>query len=136
MIRQELLELFPMTSNYDEILNDFSDTIYRSDNVNYPKYNIFDDQDGNAFISLACTGIPEESLSVYINDDGLLVIESKIEKDERNYQVKQYPVKSFIRKFQIGNKHEIGTVVYDNGELVVRLNKKEPVRKEIPIMSA
>ncbi len=129
-------ELFPMTSNFDEIFNDFSDTVYRSDNINYPKYNIFDDQDGNAFISVACTGIPEESLSVYINDEGLLVIESKVEKDTRNYSVKQYPIKSFERKFRIGSKHEIGTVVYENGELVIRLNKKEPTRKEIPIIAA
>jgi len=129
-------ELFPMTSNYDEIFNEFSDTVYRSDNIGYPKFNIFDDSEDNAFISLACTGIPEESLSVYINDDGLLVIESNLDKDDRNYSVKQYPIKSFERKFKIGNKHEIGTVVYENGELVIRLNKKEPTRKEIPIIAA
>ena len=129
------VETFPMTTNFDEFFGDFSEKVFKED-TGYPKYNIWSDEDENAFISIACTGIPEESLNAYIDDEGLLVIEAEVDKDEREYATKLYPVKSFQKKFVIGTKHEIGTITYENGELTIRLNKKDPVKKEIPILKA
>jgi HSP20 family molecular chaperone IbpA len=123
-----------MTQNFDELFSAFSDEVYKSD-TGYPRYNIWNSED-SSFISIACTGIPEEQLNAYIDDEGLLVIEAVIEQDNREYIAKQYPIKSFQKRFVIGNKHEIGTITYENGELTVRLNQKEPTRKEIPIISA
>jgi len=126
--------LFPLTSDFDKIFEDFSSEIYKADSSSYPRYNIFISDDETAFISVAVTGIPEESLKAYIDDEGYLVIEADVKKDTRDYSVKQYPVKSFTKKFVIDKRYEVGTIVVENGELTVRLNRKEPKRKEIPII--
>jgi HSP20 family molecular chaperone IbpA len=126
--------LFPLTSDFDRFFEDFSKEIYKSDTNSFPRYNLYTDGEETAFISIAVTGIPEEKLEAFIDDEGYLVIKADIEKDKRDYIVKQYPIKSFEKKFWIDKRYEVGTIVVENGELTVRLNRKEPKRKEIPII--
>ena len=128
--------LFPLTPNFDDIFEDFSEKIYKSDSGSYPRSNIYADGDNTAYITVACTGIPEDKLNVFIDDDDYLVVQAEVEKDTRDYITKQYPVKSFSKKFWIDKKMDIGTVIYENGELIIRLNRKEPRKREIPIISS
>ncbi len=125
--------LFPITNGFDDFFNEFSTKVYNTEN-GYPRTNIYTDSEDNAFISLAVTGIPKESLKLYVDDDDYLVVEASVEQDKRNYNLKGYPVKSFKRKFWVDKKYEIGTVIVENGELIIRLNRKEPKHREIPII--
>ena len=129
-----MTSLFPLTSDFDRFFDNFSQEIYKSDTNSFPRYNLYNDGDETAFISIAVTGIPEENLEAFMDDEGYLVIKADIDKDKRDYIVKQYPVKSFEKKFWIDKKFEVGTIIVENGELTVRLNRKEPKRKEIPII--
>jgi HSP20 family molecular chaperone IbpA len=129
-----MTSLFPLTSDFDRFFDNFSQEIYKADTNSFPRYNLYNDGDETAFISIAVTGIPEENLEAFMDDEGYLVIKADIDKDRRDYIVKQYPVKSFEKKFWIDKRYEVGTIVVENGELTVRLNRKEPKRKEIPII--
>jgi HSP20 family molecular chaperone IbpA len=127
--------LFPYSTIFDEFFNEAVDKSLRSDNNSYPKFNIYETEDGErVFISLAVTGIPREKIEVYINDDGNLVIESNVEKDNRKYIVKGYPIKSFKRIFVFDKKYEVQNVVHENGELIVEFVRKEPKKRQIPIL--
>ena len=126
--------LFPLTPNFDDIFETFANDVYKSDTNSYPRSNIYSDGDDTAFITIAVTGIPEDALSAYVDDEGYLVVEANIPKDNREYLLKQYPVKSFTKKFWIDKKFEVGTIVIENGELIVRLNRVEPKKREIPII--
>ena len=125
---------FPLTSNFDDIFEGFTETVYKADSNSYPRYSIYTDGEDTAYITVAVTGIPESSLKAYQDDEGYLVIEADVPKDTRDYVVKQYPVKSFTKKFVIDKRFEIGTIAVENGELIVRLNRTTPKRREIPII--
>ena len=126
--------LFPVTNTFDDIFEEFSTKVYNAES-GYPRTNIYTDEDENAFLSLAVTGIPEDKIQVYIDDDDYLTVEANIGTDNRNYQLKGYPVKSFQKKFWIDKKYEIGQAIVENGELIIRLNRTTPKRREIPIIS-
>jgi HSP20 family molecular chaperone IbpA len=126
--------LFPVTNTFDDIFEEFSTKVYNTE-TGYPRTNIYTDEDENAFLSLAVTGIPEDKIQVYIDDDDYLTVEANIGTDNRNYQLKGYPVKSFQKKFWIDKKYEIGQAIVENGELIIRLNRTTPKRREIPIIS-
>jgi len=125
--------LFPVTNGFDDFFEEFSTKVYNTE-TGYPRTNIYTDEDDNAFISLAVTGIPEDKIQVYIDDDDYLTVEANIGTDTRNYQLKGYPVKSFQKKFWVDKKYEIGQAVVENGELIIRLNRKTPKRREIPVI--
>ena len=74
--------LFPLTSEFDKFFEDFSKEVYKSDTNSFPRYNLYMNGNETAFISVAVTGIPEESLSAFM-DDGYPVIKAEIEKDSR-----------------------------------------------------
>jgi HSP20 family molecular chaperone IbpA len=126
--------LFPVTSAFDDIFGEFSTKVYNTD-TGYPKTNIYTDEDDNAFIAVAVTGIPERDISVYVDDDDYLVVEANVANDTRKYQHKGYPIKSFKKRFWVDNKYEIGQAVVENGELIIRLNRTTPKRRNIEIIS-
>ena len=126
--------LFPITSNFDDIFSDFVDTAYKVD-TSYPPYSIYEIDD-NAFIEIALAGFQESDLDVYQDDDGYLVIKGeRADNPERKYQHKGISYRKFTKKFKIDKNYEPGTAVFENGLLTIRLNRTEPKRKEIPIMS-
>jgi HSP20 family molecular chaperone IbpA len=130
-----MVTLFPYSSIFDEFLNEAVEKTFRSDTNSYPKFNIYEEDNGErVFVSLAVTGIPREKIEVYINDDGNLVIESNIEKDSRKYIIKGYPIKSFKRTFIFDKKYEVQNVIHENGELIVEFVRKEPKKRQIPIL--
>jgi len=128
-----ITNLFPVTNTFDDIFEEFSSKVYKAES-GYPRTNIYNDEEGNAFITVAVTGIPEDRIKVYIDDEDFLTVEASVNADTRNYQLKGYPVKSFTRKFWIDKKYEIGTAIVENGELIIRLNRTIPKRREIPIL--
>jgi HSP20 family molecular chaperone IbpA len=136
MFNSKFPTIFPLSSEFDKIFEEFSNEIYKTESSGYPKVNMWFDEEGNGYISIACTGIPEKALNAYIDDEGALVVEAQVPKDTRDYVMKSYPIKSFKKRFIVDKRHEIGTIVYENGELIIRLNKKDPVKQEIPIISS
>jgi len=122
--------LFPYTTVFDEIFGEAVERTLKSDTTGYPRYNVWEDDDGNRlFVSLAVTGIPREKIEVYLN-----VIEANVDKDTRKYQVKNYPIKSFKRVFGFDRKYEVQNVIHENGELIVELVRKTPKKRQIPIL--
>ena len=131
-----MTSLFPYNQIFDEFFNEAVDKTLRSDTQNYPKFNIYETDDGDRiFISVAVTGIPKEKIDVYINDDGNLVIEADVEKDTRKYITKGYPIKSFKRTFMFDKKFDVHSVVHENGELIIEFVRKTPKKQQIPILS-
>ena len=125
--------LFPVTNGFDDFFEEFGTKVYNTE-TGYPKTNIYTDEEDNAFISLAVTGIPEDEIQVYVDDEDYLTVESQIATDTRDYKLKSYPVKSFKKRFWVDKKYDIGSAVVENGELIIRLNRKTPKRREIPII--
>jgi len=126
--------LLPVTSIFDELFDDLGTKTFNVD-TQYPKYNVYDDGE-DAFISVAVTGIPEEKIQIYMDDSDYLVIEANPQKDTRNYQHKGYPIKSFKKRFWIDNRFNVGSAVVENGELVIRLNRTKPKRRNIEIITS
>ena len=124
--------LFPITQDFDDVFEDFATNVLKSDS-GYPKWNLAK-VDDDLILSVAVTGIPKENIEVYLDDEDLLTIESNVETDDHEYVYKGYPVKSFKKKFSIDKRFEVGTVIHENGELSVRLNRKTPTKRDIPII--
>jgi len=126
---------YPISRDFESIFEDFTDKAFKQADA-YPVYNIYTSEDNDeAFIEIAVTGLGEENLKAY-DDEGMLVIEGKYPEDEtgKRYFHRGLSRKDFTRKFKIDNFYveEISVV---NGLMSIHLRKQAPERKSIPIKS-
>lgn len=123
-------------------MNSFIDEFDKGFNVEYgnflPKIDISEDEN-HIFIHAELAGINKEDVKVSVNDDNLLVIKGKKEKEfkeeekdenenKRIYLRMERSFGEFTRSFQLPENidRESISAKFDNGMLNITLNKKEP----------
>ena len=129
-----LHNFYPISKDFETIFSDFTDRAFKTSN-SYPVFNIYYTEDNEeAFIEIAVTGMGEENLKAYKDDEGVLVIEGKFpeEPEGRNYVHRGLSRKDFVRKFKIEN-FEVEEIDVKNGLMKIHLKKVKPERKLIPI---
>jgi len=127
--------LFPLTHNRNifEEMDRLMSSSFKSDS-NYPPYNVFRDSDKNTFIEVAVSGFSKEDLSIYINDDGDLVLEgTKKNREDIEYIHKSLSTKDFKRTFRLDKSVEVNEIKLENGILLVKLQSSESQIKQLTI---
>ena len=122
----ELLEKINRNSiGLDDYLNRFWDT--PSSVQNYPPYNLVQINNVLSKLEIALAGFKKNDIKVY-TEFGKLYVEGKKEesKDVGEFVHKGLAQRSFQRVWTITDDTEVGSVSFDDGLLVVDLNKIVP----------
>ena len=108
----------------DDYLNRFWD---ESTKENYPPYNLVQLNNHESKLEIALAGFKKNEVKVY-TEFGKLYVEGKKEesKDVGEFVHKGLAQRSFQRVWTITDDTEVGSVSFDDGLLVVDLNKIVP----------
>ena len=121
----ELIEKINRNSiGLDDYLNRFWD---ESTKENYPPYNLIQLNNHESKLEIALAGFKKDEVKVY-TEFGKLYVEGKKEesKDVGEFVHKGLAQRSFQRVWTITDDTEVGSVSFDDGLLVVDLNKIVP----------
>ena len=127
----------PYSSKFDSIFDEFLNASYKTTET-YPPYSVSTvTQDGETLgvIEIAATGLSEDNVKVYFDDENFLVIEGTYPKEEteRTFSHKGLSTKDFKRRFQINKNFVVKTVILKNGLLRIFLKEEKPDITYIPI---
>ena len=122
----------PITKQFDELFDEFTTKSFNVQDNN-PPYNvatITKDEKSMGLIEIAATGLNENDIKVYFDDEGKLVIEGKHPKPAENvdiqYHYKGLSTKDFTRKFKLEKNFVVDSVVLKNGLLRIFLKEEKP----------
>lgn len=95
--------------------------------TNYPPYNLVQVSSTEFQLELALAGFKKEEVNVYTQDGKLFVEGKKEDKEtETEYIHRGVAQRSFSRSWTLSDETEVGSVVFENGLLVVTLQKIIP----------
>ena len=110
-------------------LDDYFDRFFNSDfpSTNYPPYNLIQLNNHESKLEIALAGFKKDQIKVY-TEFGKLYVEGKKEESENvgEFVHKGLAQRSFQRVWTITDDTEVGSVSFDDGLLVVDLNKIVP----------
>lgn len=130
-----------LTSDFDRTFDSLTRTmlglpstlpgmIYGNSTMNYPPYNILQDEDGlNVELQLAVAGWNRNDLEVEVVKDVLHIRGTKskdVEETEENYVHRGISQKNFTRSFTLGANLEVDKVKYEDGILRIFMEKIVP----------
>lgn len=100
-------------------------------NVNYPPYNLIKHDSSNFSIEIALAGFKPTEVEVS-TEQNVLRVASKVEKrdTERTYLYKGLSKRSFIRNWQLADDVEIKNVKFEDGLLVINLQRIIPEKQQ------
>lgn len=100
-------------------------------NVNYPPYNLIKHDSSNFSIEIALAGFKPTEIEVS-TEQNVLRVASKVEKrdTERTYLHKGLSKRSFIRNWQLADDVEIKDVRFEDGLLVIHLQRIVPEKQQ------
>lgn len=94
--------------------------------VNFPPVDIVKTATGYE-ITLAVAGYTQDDLKVEVDENDVLVVSGKIiDKPEVAYLFKGIATRQFVRKWQLLDHDEVGSVSLKNGLLTIVVNRKAP----------
>ena len=109
----------------DDYLNRFFNTDFPQSN--YPPYNLIQLNNHESKLEIALAGFKKDNIKVF-TEFGKLYVEGNKEESEDNgtFVHKGLAQRSFQRVWTITDDTEVGSVSFDDGLLVVDLNKIVP----------
>jgi molecular chaperone IbpA len=137
-----MLDLF-VTSPYSrkrlepsELEKQFMDTFFgsSSSSVNFPKYNIYRNMDGNPYLTymeFALAGYKKEDLDIKL-EGGYLYVSGKGAADtkDREYSHRGMARRDFNVKYYIEKDVEVKSAKFSDGLLTIELEKLVPEEKK------
>jgi molecular chaperone IbpA len=137
-----MLDLF-VTSPYSrkrlessELEKQLMDTFFgsSSSSVNFPKYNVYRDMDGNPYITymeFALAGYKKEDLDIKL-EGGYLYVSGKGAADtkDREYSHRGMARRDFNVKYYIEKDVEVKSAKFSDGLLTIELEKLVPEEKK------
>jgi len=126
----DLPVLMKRINEYSIGMDDYLERIFghfNETNPNYPPYNLIQVSNVESRLEIALAGFKKEELNVY-TEYGKLFIEGQKESKESdtNYVHKGLAQRSFKRTWSMADDTEIGDVSFEDGLLVIKLNKVVP----------
>ena len=110
-------------------MDDYLDRFFNTDfpQSNYPPYNLIQLNNHESKLEIALAGFKKNEIKVY-TEFGKLYVQGKKEesKDVGEFVHKGLAQRSFQRVWTITDDTEVGSVSFDDGLLVVDLNKIVP----------
>lgn len=137
-----MLDLF-VTSPYSrkrlepsELEKQFMDTFFgsSSSSVNFPKYNIYRNMDGNPYLTymeFALAGYKKEDLDIKL-EGGYLYVSGKgsVDAKDREYSHRGMARRDFNVKYYIEKDVEVKSAKFSDGLLTIELEKLVPEEKK------
>ena len=124
-----LPDLFDKITKNSIGMDDYLNSFFNSDfpQSNYPPYNLIQLNNHESKLEIALAGFKKDEVKVY-TEFGKLYVEGKKEesKDVGEFVHKGLAQRSFQRVWTITDDTEVGSVSFDDGLLVVDLNKIVP----------
>jgi len=109
----------------------------------YPPYSIATQKRGDetiGFIYVACTGLTQDDVQVYFDEDTLVIEGDFVPQEEQEkqeemivYTHKGLSTKGFKRKFKLEKNYKVKEVTLKNGLMRIELNKEVPEKQLITI---
>jgi molecular chaperone IbpA len=96
----------------------------------YPPHNIIVEGNGKTILEIAVAGFSKNDISVFTERNCLTVRAREKDKTERKYQHKGISNRSFEKSWQLSQDVEIKDVIYENGLLVIELQKELPDKQK------
>ena len=98
---------------------------------NYPPYNLVTVSNVESRLELALAGFKKKQVNVY-TQDGKLFVEGQREDGETGteYVHRGVAQRSFTRAWTLADDTEVGSVEFEDGMLVIELNKIVPERHQ------
>lgn len=112
------------TIGVDDLFQHIEQTYYS--NGNYPPYNVIKETETSYILEAALAGFREDEISVYTEGNELFIKSKKESSDEKEYVYKGLAQREFSRSWRMSDDVEVSEVKFENGLLIVRLNKIIP----------
>lgn len=99
--------------------------------TNYPPYNLIQVSNVESRLEIALAGFKKEEVNVY-TEYGKLFVEGQKEskEDTTSYVHRGMAQRSFTRAWTLADDTEVGSVEFEDGMLVIELNKIVPERHQ------
>jgi molecular chaperone IbpA len=108
-------------------LYDWLDRVaYMDTQPNYPPYNLIKESDTRFRLELAVAGFKRSELSVYTENNQLIVQSTRAEKEEHNYVHRSLSQRNFKRVWSLSDDVRVDNVDLVDGMLTVHLDRIVP----------
>lgn len=109
-------------------LNDLFDRLYANENNhdNYPPYNLIKESDTQYRLELAVSGFKPNELTVYTENNQLIVESSKVSEKEYEYIHRSLSNRNFRRIWSLSDDVIVKEVTFEDGLLSLILEKIIP----------
>jgi molecular chaperone IbpA len=104
----------------------FSDAENRTQNNNYPPFNLIKHNDINFEIELAVAGFSKAEISVEVDQDQLIIRGQKVTDDSKEYLHRGLAARDFEKSWTLADHMEVGEVELTNGILSVKITRIVP----------
>jgi HSP20 family molecular chaperone IbpA len=123
---KDLAELFDKITTNSIGLDRTIQNFWESSNVNYPHFNIIQENNHESTLEIALAGFKKKEVKVYTEHGKLIVEGKKEEKKENEYVHRGMAQRSFQRGWQLTDDVEIKEVTFEDGLLSIHLGKIVP----------
>ena len=107
-------------------MDSYFDHLFSHEAQNYPPYNLVKVDEDTSYLELALAGFTEKEVKVYTEKGKLVVEGSREGTDGREYVHRGLAQRNFTRAWSISEDTEVSDVTFENGLLVVTLNRVIP----------
>jgi len=123
----------PWFIGYDDLFNRLNTFGGEAATTTYPPYNIIKADDNHFIIEVAAAGFKRSDLTVSL-EDGCLFVRGLKEKTEagagQEYVYRGLATRSFTRKFVLAEDVHVRSVNFEDGILIVSLDRVIPEHKK------
>ena len=107
-------------------MDSYFDHLFSTEAQSYPPYNLVKVDEDTSYLELALAGFKEDEVKVYTEKGKLVVEGSREGTDGREYVHRGLAQRNFTRSWSISEDTEVSDVTFENGLLVVKLNRVIP----------
>tara|TARA_R100001463_G_scaffold37437_3_gene80392 strand:+ start:1329 stop:1697 length:369 start_codon:yes stop_codon:yes gene_type:complete len=107
-------------------MDNYFDHLFTHEAQNYPPYNVVKIDDDHSYLELALAGFKKDEVKVYTEKGNLVVEGSREGPDGREYVHRGLAQRNFTRSWSISEDTEVSDVTFENGLLVVKLDRVIP----------
>ena len=107
-------------------MDSYFDHLFSHEAQNYPPYNLVKVDEDTSYLELALAGFKEAEVKVYTEKGKLVVEGSREGTDGREYVHRGLAQRNFTRSWSISEDTEVSDVTFENGLLVVKLDRVIP----------
>ena len=128
----DLTYLFHTTIDLENFHKLLKSSLAKSNNSNYPPYNILKIDENKFRISIALAGFSKDNVEILL-EEKILIISSSINTnvDNNEYLYKGIASRAFQKKFQLADNVRVDNAFFENGLLNIDLVKFKLEKKKI-----